>query len=85
MRIENPRLDIASRERMDKAHLFRLCVDPRSSKLILDKGMNLPGRGIYLARSLEAIEMAIKKHRFDRYGGLSDELLAELKEELRHD
>ncbi|MCR5491536.1 MAG: DUF448 domain-containing protein [Bacilli bacterium] len=82
---ENPRTDIASRKKMPKGDLFRLVKDPRSGELILDETGDMPGRGVYIEKSLAAIELAIKKHRFDRFGGLSEAAYERMKGALLHD
>ena len=82
MRIENPRLDIASRERMERSRLFRLVVDA-DGEIHFDKEGRLPGRGIYIEKSLQALETALKKHRFDRFGRISEETIQVLREEIQ--
>lgn len=73
----NLRMDVVSRERMDIASLFRLSLDPTSHRLRLDeKGK---GRGIYLARSKQAIEAFFAKKAFRRFGEAEDGLKTQLE------
>ena len=87
MRKENPRMDIASRERFDKSQLFRFVIV--DGVVTLDRNSSMPGRGYYLYKSKEAIEKAKRKRMLSRYGRLENEeeffenLLCLLNEEGR--
>lgn len=64
MRKENPRMDIATRKSYPKQELFRLVLS--SGKPTLDETGTLPGRGVYLHKSLESIAIAKKKHLLEK-------------------
>ena len=73
----NARMDCASRSRMDKSDLFRLVVDPVSGKLTLAEDNK--GRGIYLAKNLEAVDRFFAKRLYARYGEPEEGLWERLK------
>ena len=80
MKRENPRMDIASRERFPKEELLRLVYvhgvvtpDPRGE---------LPGRGIYLKKDSASLALALKRKAFERAfrHSLSEEELSSIRE-----
>lgn len=73
----NARMDITSRERMDKSDLFRLAIDPVSGKL--DLAEDGKGRGIYLAKRIEAVDRFFAKRLYARYGEIQEGLWEKLK------
>ena len=78
----NCRMDIASRNVFPRAVLIRLVV--RDNRLVLDKDQDLPGRGIYVYPSMEALEKIKKKGLLKRYqrDGL-DSLYQELADDVK--
>lgn len=76
------RKDIASNNVFDISSLFRLAITDKN-KLIYDKNRNLKGRGIYIKKDIESINIAFSK-KLNRYNkenleSLRKELLDELK------
>ena len=62
---------------MEKSALFRLVIDPVSGKLTLAKDEK--GRGIYLAKSIEAVDRFFAKRLYGRYGEPEEGLWEKLK------
>ena len=76
------RKDIASNNVFDISSLFRLAITDKN-KLIYDKNRNLKGRGIYIKKDIESINIAFSK-KLNRYNkknveSLRKELMNELK------
>ena len=80
MRKENPRTDIASRQKYPKGLLFRIV--NINGTLLLDKDNNLKGRGIYLKKDLASIEIAERKRLLEKKGNVPSSFYQELKENL---
>ena len=80
MRKENPRTDIASRQKYPKGLLFRIV--NINGTLTLDKDNTLKGRGIYLKKDLASIEIASRKRLLEKKGNVPATLFEELKENL---
>ncbi len=59
------RRDIASGELADEAGLIRFVAGPEG-QVVPDLGRKLPGRGMWVAASREAVDAAIKKNLFSR-------------------
>jgi len=73
----NPtRMDIASRKTYPKDSLLRFV--RVGDKIVLDDNQSLPGRGCYLHKSKQALQLAQKKNLFARH------LHCQLDEELLH-
>ena len=83
MKRENPRTDIASRERFPKEELLRIVLC--SSRILVDKEGNLPGRGVYLKKDIASFEKALKRKAFERAfrRSLTEEEIASIKEALQ--
>lgn len=77
MEKQNGRMDILSRISMSKARLFRFV--KQGASLVLDPDGNLPGRGIYLEKSKEALRKAKDKQIFLRryHVELTEEIILE--------
>lgn len=83
------RMCVTCREMKPKKELIRLAAS-KDGLVSLDPGGRMPGRGAYVCRSRQCIEMAVKGKRLDR--GLKqalddqtiEQLLAEM-EELEQD
>ena len=82
MKIENTRLDVASRKPFPKSALLRIVM--RLGVVVPDPDNELPGRGVYLLRSKDALETAIKKKAFERafHRPLREEEITSIKEAL---
>ena len=70
MRIENERMDILSRKSFPRRELFRLVFS--SEGLLLEGERPLKGRGVYLRKSQESIDLARKKKLLERRFHLAD-------------
>ena len=82
MKRENPRLDVATRKSFPKNQLLRLVkIGP---KVVVDKSQSLLGRGYYLHKDEAALELALRRHVFERlfHRPLSEEEIASLKEAI---
>ena len=82
MKRTNPRTDIASRKPFPKEELLRLvCV---AGTVTVDKAGNMPGRGYYLHKDVASLEVALRKHVFERlfHRTLTDGEIASIKEAL---
>ena len=82
MKRENDRTDIATYQRFPKSSLLRFVVE--EGRLSLDRNGDKPGRGYYIKKDRESLEIAIKKKAFQRilHHPLDEEELALLKEAL---
>ena len=82
MKRENDRTDIATYQRYPKSELLRFVV--REGRLLLDPNGELPGRGYYLKKSPESLQLALKKKAFQRilHRPLDEEELSRPKEAL---
>ena len=71
---------LATNEQLPKKELIRIVRD-KDGNVTVDTTGRANGRGAYLKKSLEAIELAEKKHMLDR--ALEVSVPAEIYEELR--
>ena len=71
---------VATNEQLPKKELIRV-VKNKDGEIMIDPTGKLNGRGAYLKRSLEAIELAKKKRSLNR--SLSCEIPDEIYEELK--
>ena len=87
MNIRTPiyRTCIVTHEKLLKGDLFR--VVRNANGVYFDKNQNMPGRGVYITKSLDVIQKAQKKHSLSR--GLrcevKDEIYIELIQELNEE
>ena len=56
---------IATREIKPVEELFRVCLTP-SGNVVIEKDKHIEGRGAYISRNIEAIEIAKKKKLLNR-------------------
>lgn len=79
--LEDPRAPlrrcVATGASADKDLLLRFVLDPEN-RLILDLDAKLPGRGLYLTPTAEAIALAVKKRGFARSARRAVEVPADL-------
>ncbi|MCR4694983.1 MAG: YlxR family protein [Pseudobutyrivibrio sp.] len=75
---------IACGQMIPKNDLFRLCRGP--ADIIYDKGQKMQTRGAYLCKSMDCINLAIKKKSFNRTfkTQVSDKVIDELIMELEN-
>lgn len=71
---------VATNEQLPKKELIRV-VKNKEGEIMIDPTGKLNGRGAYLKRSLEAIELAKKKRSLNK--SLSCEIPEEIYEELK--
>lgn len=71
---------VATNEQLSKKELIRV-VKNKEGEIMIDPTGKLNGRGAYLKRSLEAIELAKKKRSLNK--SLSCEIPEEIYEELK--
>ena len=64
MQITNTRLDIVTRTRLPKERLLRFVIV--KGGLVVDKKQSMPGRGYYLLKEENILDLAHKKHLFER-------------------
>ena len=76
---------IVTHNKLLKSDLFR--VVRNANGIYFDKNQNMPGRGVYITKSIEVIQKAQKKHSLSR--GLrcdvKDEIYMELIQELNEE
>lgn len=82
MKIENTRLDVASRKPYPKSEMLRIVM--RLGEVVPDPHNELGGRGVYILKKEEALLAAIKHKAFERAfrRSLSEEEIASIKEAL---
>ena len=76
---------IVTHSKLLKSDLFRVVRNVNG--IYFDRNQNMPGRGVYITKSLEVIKQAQKKHSLSR--GLKydvkDEVYMELMQELNEE
>ena len=81
------RICLIKREKILKSDLFRVTL--KDNVPTFDKEQNMAGRGAYIKKDKEVIEIARKRHAFikalkcNNEGNIYDELLIALSEEKR--
>lgn len=74
------RKDIASNKQYEKEKLFRIVKIDNS--LIFDKDYSLAGKGIYILKDIDSLDLVLKKKLLKRYLN-NDELILNLINELK--
>ncbi len=79
MKINNPRRDVVTKKSYPREQLLRLVV--AEGKLVFDKDMKMPGRGLYVLKDPKAIEGLSPRHLV-RIVRIDEVELTALKKEL---